>query len=1463
MDSLNDLITNFSVNKLKQFFMQKINSFKPNKEDYGYLFENAVTENYKDMVKIGEAELLSSDDLLITAAETLSPLTDRTGKKKQYEIAKKILKEENRDAAFFIFYDAAGNFRFSFIKANFIDAKRNFTSFKRYTYFVSRKLTNKTFITQISKCNFNDLDSIKEAFSVEPITKEFYEKLQHWYFWAAENVEFPGDAEEEPSGREISIIRLITRLIFIWFMKVRNLIPDNLFDESKIRETLKDCSDEQSTYYKAILQNLFFATLNTEQKKRRFRSEKRGIKGYNPDYGNHHVYRYHNLFKNDSSLSGLFEKIPFLNGGLFECLDYKTKAKEERKYIDGFTAAKSQQPKVPNFLFFSEIKKVDLSGFLNGKGKTYEVQGLINLLKNYNFTIDENEPDDIEIALEPELLGTIFENLLASYNPATATTARKATGSFYTPREIVDYMTTESLKQYFCSNISNESFQLSGGIALKQDALSTSGTSDAIVIKHGKLPHWTQDNAWYFVTFRLADSIPIQKLEQLQSEREMWLRNHKKKEGNEYTKEEQLKEYDYLFSERIENWLNAEHGKCVLKDESNAKIVSDALKYFEGKRYELDEWVIMPNHVHVLLKPLGNYKLSDIVHSWKSFTANKINKNLNTNGQLWTHESYDRIVRNEKAFRAIENYIRYNPAKASTVTKASSFQEQETSKQDALDTLFDTNSENPFDEKTTKKIINLINELRVVDPAVGSGAFPMAVLKKLVFILGKLDPANNFWKQSQINGIKKSVSDPTLQKRLITEIEQRFKEKNADYGRKLYLIEKCIYGVDIQQIAIEIAKLRFFISLLVDEKIDFNKPNYDIQPLPNLDFKLMQGNSLLSTFAGINFNPKVKQAGELPIDKNHYELIKRFEELKNQYQNEFNRENKERLHGEIKKTILKIFEERINPWLLELKAIEDTALSFPKEEQRRNYTVSEKQKLVKKRGFDIEQLEKDFITYTEGRKLRNFFLWDVYFAEVFQNTPSFEHPSVRMEYKGGFDIVIGNPPYIQLQKAINGKQKFADLYKNEKFETFERTGDIYALFYEKGIDILTEKGLLCYITSNKWMRTNYGKSLRRFFSKNNPLKLVDLGPGVFNAATVNTNILIVAKNTDTVVGTGHAMSLQIQMRATQLTEKNKRNIANLSDNDFIVLKNLSENSWIILTPEEQKIKQKIERIGTPLKDWDISIYRGILTGYNEAFIIDGKTKDELIAKDPKSADIIKPILRGRDIKRYKAEFADLWLINSHNRYKRFPSNRGVDSRSEDGVLVPPTNISNYPAIKQHLDKYWEKLEKRQDKGVTPYNLRNCAYLEEFEKEKIVYPEIVRSAQFYYDNNKFYAEATSFILTGEHVKYLKILLNSFPVTYFFKNFYAGGGLGEDGYRYKKVFLINLPIPKIPKEAQKPFEALVDKIIAKKEAGKDTAAEEQEIDLMVYKLYELTYEEVKIVDRRFWMTREEYLNYYSGK
>ena len=263
------------------------------------------------------------------------------------------------------------------------------------------------------------------------------------------------------------------------------------------------------------------------------------------------------------------------------------------------------------------------------------------------------------------------------------------------------------------------------------------------------------------------------------------------------------------------------------------------------------------------------------------------------------------------------------------------------------------------------------------------------------------------------------------------------------------------------------------------------------------------------------------------------------------------------------------------------------------------------------------------------------------------------------------------------------------------------------------------------------------------------------------------------------------------------------------------------DSWVILSPIEQSIKRKIEAVGTPLKDWDIQINYGIKTGCNEAFIISTEKRDEILAnchteeERQRTAELIRPILRGRDIKRYSYEWANLWLINTHN---------GVKGK------YPPIDINDYPAIKQHLDLYWDKISKRDDKGVTPYNLRNCAYLEDFYKPKICYSEIVQSPQFYFDEcEHFMPEATTFIMTGKHLKYLCSLFNSKTISYFFKTFYAGGGLGESGYRYKKAFFVHLPIPKYESsDLQKIIEVST------------------EIDTKVYELYGLIEEEIHFIE-----------------
>ncbi|MFH1563294.1 MAG: Eco57I restriction-modification methylase domain-containing protein [Nitrospirota bacterium] len=736
------------------------------------------------------------------------------------------------------------NYRFSLVTIDLrlegSHVAKEYSNPRRYSFFLgpdAKVHTPNQFLIQKGK--IKDSNDLQSRFSIEVVTKEFFSELSKWYYWAVEKARFPKDAEKEKNGRNIAVIRLITRLVFIWFMRERGLVPPYLFDKNRIAALLKDLSPENTTYYKAILQNLFFATLNTKQNERVFRFQITGSK--NSSYMKHGVYRYENYFKNQEDMLEIFKDIPFLNGGLFDCLDRPSKENDGQGEvrIDGFSD-EEKGLQIPNFLFFSDETNT---------------RGIIDLLQTYNFTIDESTPVDVEIALDPELLGRVFENLLASYNQETATTKRKSTGSYYTPREIVDYMVTQSLKEYFKTHLTN----------------------------------------------------------------------------------------------------------------------------IEG----IDD------------------KLAS----------------------LFSHD----------------------------------------------------NQENPFSNDASR-LVYLIDNLRIVDPAVGSGAFPMGILNKLVFILSKLDPENTFWKQAQINAVEQSVPDPKVKQNLKCQIEKYFQEKNPDYGRKLYLIQKCIYGVDIEQIAVEIANLRFFISLLIDEKMDKSKDNWDIEPLPNLDFKIMQGNSLISSFAGIDFDRKAEDKGQVMLDltPEYSQIIKQFEEAKREYQNEPDRDKKDKLREKIERLLWQILEEKVNKHLPQIKRIEEKYAVIPNPSQRAQQIADEKQNLFKKLSFDPEQAKKDLIAYTEGRKQKDFFLWDVYFAEVFYE-------------KEGFDVVIANPPY-----DVVSDNRLRKLFN----ESIYGRANLYGLFIHKAIrDILCENGILTFINPKTLLADAYFTNLRKYLRNNGEfieiLKIID------------------------------------------------------------------------------------------------------------------------------------------------------------------------------------------------------------------------------------------------------------------------------------------------------------------------------------------------------------------------------------
>lgn len=431
------------------------------------------------------------------------------------------------------------------------------------------------------------------------------------------------------------------------------------------------------------------------------------------------------------------------------------------------------------------------------------------------------------------------------------------------------------------------------------------------------------------------------------------------------------------------------------------------------------------------------------------------------------------------------------------------------------------------------------------------------------------------------------------------------------------------------------------------------------------------------------------------------------------------------------------------------------------------------------------------------------FEWRIEFPEVLDEDGRFV----------GFDCVIGNPPYIQLQKMGTD----ADTLQKMNYETYERTGDIYCLFYEMGMKLLKPGALLSFITSNKWMRANYGKSLREHLSsKYNPTLLIDFANNkIFDSATVLVNILSLEKCGNQ----GHTISCSVE---------DGFDVSKLSDyvqTHIQVSSFKTDDTWSILSEIELSIKRKVEDAGVPLKNWNVEMYRGILTGYNDAFIITSEKREEILSncaddsERERTAEIIRPILRGRDIRRYGYEWADLWLINTHNGVK--------DS-------LERVHIEDYPAIKQHLDYYWDKIESRADKGDTPYNLRNCAYVDEFSKPKIIYPNMTKFLPFAYDTSGLVTNQKCFIITGKRLAFLTAFLNSSLFKFCFADKFPE--LQGRTRELSKIFMDEIPVMEVNDDDEFRFVMLV-------EATQRNISKEKllEIDNAIFDLYKLTKEE----------------------
>jgi adenine-specific DNA-methyltransferase len=677
-----------------------------------------------------------------------------------------------------------------------------------------------------------------QVLDISILNKKFFQELSNWYFAVMDKVSFPDDVEKNKEIRNATnLIRLITRVIFIWFLKEKQLVPAYLFSKNFVASILKDFNKNKQShnYYNAILQNLFFATLNQKIEERKFAKEG-SFQTNKGEHGVKNLFRYADLFTiPEKEILELFKDIPFLNGGLFDCLD-KLNDEGKTEYVDGFSRNPKKKAIVPDYTFFGKEQEVDLNEVYGTKNKRYTFRGLINILESYKFTVTENTPLEEEIALDPELLGKVFENLLANYNPETQTTARKQTGSFYTPREIVNYMVEESLLEYLKQNVKN-----------------------------------TCEN-------------------------------------------------------------------------------------FETRLRELISYTETPNL---------------------------------------------------------------------------------------------------FNREETQAIIEAISNCKILDPACGSGAFPMGILHTMVHILQKLDPENQYWKELQrkkaIQETEQAftIGDKEERAKRLAEINDVFENNASDYGRKLYLIENCIYGIDIQPIAIQIAKLRFFISLVIDQKVNKSKENFGIRSLPNLETKFVAANTLIG------------------LDKPQQLAIRNP-----------NIEQKEK----------------------ELKQVRHEY--FTANTRKKKIDLQKKDKQLRKKIAEL--LKDDKWDKKVAEQIASFDPYDQnHFANWFD-------PEWMFGLNAGFDIVIGNPPYGF--RTVLSKEEKEYFRKKENIEF--RSGDSAELFCKISFNkLVRQNGILSFIIPKKSLYGDSWEDLRlNYWKKYDLAFILDAGKS-FENVLLEASIFGLVKST--------------------------------------------------------------------------------------------------------------------------------------------------------------------------------------------------------------------------------------------------------------------------------------------------------------------------------------------------------------
>jgi len=980
--------------------------------------------------------------------------------------------------------------------------KKKLSNPKRQSYVLGSKAKVKTphqyLISKGAVADFNDL---KSRFSLEVVNKEFYKEISGAFIHLVggqiangkskktveAQLKLPFVKDHSQTSQEFAV-RLIGRIIFCWFLREKrsasghSLMPRELLSY-EASSTIED-------YYHKILEPIFFEVLNKPIKTRK-----------------------------DAFVNDLFSAIPYLNGGLFSPHD-----DDFFNYNEGKQAVNHNMVVVPNVW----------------------LKSLFEVLETYNFTIDENTSFDEELSIDPEMLGRIFENLLAEINPETGESARKSTGSYYTPRVIVDYMVDESL---------------------------------------------------------------------------------------------------YLF----------------LKGKTDIS---------EGK-----------------LRSLISYDLED-----------------------------------------------------------------------------DTSS--PLDEDEKDKIAQALGSIKILDPACGSGAFPIGALQKIVFILQQIDQHGQLW-------FKKQIQNTPIELRKV--IEREFQEKNFDYIRKLGIIRENIYGIDIQPIATEISRLRCFLTLVVDERIDDTVENRGIEPLPNLDFKFVTANTLVGLPTTVG---KTSQVG--------------------------------------------LFED--NEGINDLKEVRDmffNASGFERDQLKLQFVQTQNkmfQKLISEGLRGHADMTAKLTT------------WDPFSHK----TAGWFDPEWMFGIKGGFDIVIANPPYIEFKKLGSENKSMYTSYRSAKGKY-----DIYVLFIEMSVNMLKTGGILTFINPTTFMQKDFGHEIRKIIKNEfSIVHILDFNDfQVFSNVTNYTGVFIFSKTRQPNYSFDYHKyknskhKIDYETFASSLkTHKNE----DYKEYTFVNSNELDKMRWMFKSSDLSILLNKISSSGTSLKDISYSIFQGIASGKDEVFYVN----DEDINKYCLETNLLKPLVKGKDLKAY--------IINWSGTYVIYP----YDDQSK---VIPEDQLrSLYPNIYKYLYDRKGELSKRDyfnNSNKLWYELWNQRKLENFQKTRIVAPEISDNNNFVLTDKYFGNTKTYHILlrdeSHDNTLYILGLLNSKLINFYYKNIttpYAGGF-----YAYKTQFLNNIPVKTVGSELKTEIAHIVEQILAKKQSDNVSDLCDK-LDQIIYKIYGLTKDEINFIEAK---------------